>query len=184
MSKKKLTQERVKELFNYNPKTGILTNKTSRNSKAQKGGVSGCLDRQGYLKTKVNSKSYKTHRLIWLYVYGYFPENSIDHINRKKDDNKIKNLRETSLVCNLRNCGNPKTNTSGVKGVYWKKDRNRWRPSICVYSKPRYLGSYKNFHNAVCARLAAEQCVGWESCDSSTPAFKYVKKYINRDLKQ
>ncbi len=34
------------------------------------------------------------HRLIWIYHYGPIPEGfEIDHINRKRDDNRIENLR-------------------------------------------------------------------------------------------
>ncbi len=41
----------------------------------------------------------------------------------------------------------------------------------------RYLGTYDNFDNAVLARLAAEQCLGWAGCDNSSPAYKYAKNH-------
>lgn len=38
---------------------------------------------------------------------------------------------------------------------------------------------FKNLKwNAVCARLAGEQCLDWEGCDSNSPAYKYVKENI------
>ena len=35
--------------------------------------------------------------------------------------------------------------------------------------------------DAVCARLAAEQCLNWEGCDSNSSAYQFVKKYILGD---
>lgn len=49
-----------------------------------------------------------------------------------------------------------KNNTSGVPGVDWRIDRKRWRATICFKGKRRYLGSYKNFEDAVNARKRAE----------------------------
>ncbi|MCP4373526.1 MAG: hypothetical protein GY797_36295 [Deltaproteobacteria bacterium] len=49
---------------------------------------------------------------------------------------------------------------------------------LCINGINKYLGTYNNFDNAVCARLAGEQCVNWSGCDSNSPAFKYVKGHI------
>jgi hypothetical protein len=111
-------------------------------------------------------------------MYGYWPENVIDHKDRVRHHNWIKNLREVSNQCNQRNRGNSKNNTSGVKGVSFDNVTNKWRPYIKINNKLFRLGSYKEFDNAVCARLAAEQCLGWSGCDSNSPAFQYVKDFI------
>ena len=76
---------------------------------------------------------------------------------------------------NMRNCGNRKDNTSGVKGINWDKKSKKWKAQIRVYGK-FYLGCYKHLHNAVLARLAAEQCLGWPGCDSASPAYRYAVK--------
>ena len=38
-----------------------------------------------------------------MYVYGTFPENTIDHINRIKTDNRLVNLRDVTVAENNRN---------------------------------------------------------------------------------
>jgi len=178
MPKRNLTQKRLKELLHYNHYTGIFINKTSRSYAVKIGSTAGSLDSDGYLSIMVDNIPYLTHRLAWLYVYGYFPENDIDHKNRKPGDNRIKNLREVSRSCNSRNTGNSKANTSGVKGVSWHKSTNKWRVQITVLCKQKHISTYKDFGEAVCARLAAEQCLNWSNCDSSSPAFQYVQKNI------
>lgn len=176
----RLTQERLKELFHYDQNTGIFTRAKTVTYNSKRGDVSGYKDEFGYLQIQVDGRLYRAHRLAWLYVYGYLPENDIDHINRIGDDNRIKNLREVSRSCNNRNSGNSKANTSGVKGVSYAKKIKKWRAQIKIYGRVYVVGHYVDFDNAVCARLAAEQCVGWAGCAKISPAYQYVKQYIQK----
>lgn len=48
-------------------------------------------------------------------------------------------------------------NTSGVPGVDWLRSRRRWRASICFKGKRYFLGSYRQFEDAVRARKRAEE---------------------------
>lgn len=176
--KKKLTQKRLKELMEYNPETGEFTRKTAPCNGTKVGDIAGGCDSEGYIRIRVGRKRHFAHRLAWLYVRGFWPKNEIDHINRDPSDNRLCNLREVSHQCNMRNCGNPKTNTSGVKGVRRHKRRKKWEARICVDNEYKFLGTYNSFDNAVCARLAAEQCLNWSGCDSSSPAYQYVQKML------
>ena len=126
----------------------------------------------------INGREYGVHRLAWFYVYGYWPENGVDHMDRIRHHNWINNLREISQQCNMRNTDNYKTNTSGVKGVSWNEKLKKWTGQLSLNNKSKYLGCYKEFDNAVCARLAGEQCLNWEGCDSCSPAYQYVKENI------
>ena len=75
MKKQKLTQEELKRLLNYDPKTGIFVWKIYRNYNAKIGDIAGNTNATtGYINIKINNKSYSAHRLAWLYVYGYFPD--------------------------------------------------------------------------------------------------------------
>jgi len=49
-----------------------------------------------------------------------------------------------------------KNNRSGVPGVEWRKNSQRWRATICFKGHRYYLGSYERFTDAVVARRNAE----------------------------
>ena len=183
MFKGKLSQERLRELLDYDSKTGSFVWKISMKNNVVKGNIAGAINKLGYRLISIDRKTYRANRLAWFYEYGYFPENGIDHRDRIKHHNWISNLREASAQCNARNTGNKKNNTSGVKGVCWHKEKVKWDARIKINGKNKHLGYYKNLYNAACARLSAEQCVGWEGCDSYSPAFQYVQKNIIKDYK-
>ena len=172
----KLTQGTVHQLLDYNPETGELKWKVSRGSR-KVGGVAGTAS-NGYLVVRVNGKLYRNHRIIWLWVYGYFPENQIDHINRIRSDNRIDNLREVSQTCNNRNCGMSSNNKSGVTGIHWFTRCSTWQSFIMVDYKRKHLGYHKDLTEAVAHRLAAEQCLDWSGCDSSSSAYQYMQDYL------
>jgi len=169
-----MTQTELKELLHYNPNTGIFTrNRNCGNYK--KGSESGCLDGRGYWYVGINRKRYKRSRLAWLYVYGYFPENLIDHIDRDKSNDRIINLREASPSCNVRNCPVPSTNTSGIKGVCWSE--NKWKASIRVNGKIKTLGRFLDKLTAAKIRYEAEIKYNYISCDERSSALEYINSF-------
>ena len=115
---------------------------------------------------------------MYLYHHGYLPENYVDHINRDKLDNRIENLREVSKSCSSRNVSQQSHTASGVKGVAWSADEGRWKSSIDVAGRKIFLGYSSCLLEAACLRLAAEQAEGWQGCESSSPAFLYVKENL------
>lgn len=50
-----------------------------------------------------------------------------------------------------------KTNTSGIRGVYYNKKRNKWIAQIMFKQKCYYLGGYDNIDDAAEARAKAEK---------------------------
>jgi len=160
-------QDRLKQLYSYDNELGVLRWKNPTNRSVLRGSVVGSLHSSGYMFTTIARKMFSIHRLIFILHHGYNPENDIDHINGIKNDNRIENLREVSVICNLRNSKLSKLNRSGVKGVYWKPSSKRWVAEICDNYKSHFLGYYKDLVEASYARLAAEQCLGWNSCDST-----------------
>ena len=168
-----VTQEEVKKLLHYSSSTGILIWR-----KARRGIRYDMVDvykgSGGFIIININYRNYRAHRLIWLYVYGTFPEYTIDHIDRNRTNNKIKNLRDVPRFENMRNTINPSDNKSGVKGIRWESDRNKWYVQITVHRKKSCLGRFTSFTEAVYHRLAAEQCLGWLNHNSTSPAFLYV----------
>ncbi|HGT7578247.1 TPA: HNH endonuclease [Escherichia coli] len=68
----------------------------------------------------------------------------IDHINNVKTDNRICNLREASNNENGWNAGKPSTNTSGVKGVSWDAEKNKWKAHCRVFGKKYTVGRFSS----------------------------------------
>jgi hypothetical protein len=169
-----ITQEQVRELFLY--EDGNLFWQVHR-SNTRIGSMVGCRSSSGYLHAKIDNKLYLVHRLVFLYHFGYLPENDIDHIDKCRMNNKIENLREVSKSCNARNSTQQSQTSSGIKGLSWYKPTEKWLAHIRVNSISRYLGRYSDFTEAVAHRLAAEQCLEWGSCDSSSPAYQFMKDY-------
>lgn len=125
----KLTQEKLKELLEYDSKTGIFTWRHGVSAR-RSGSNAGGLRNDGYRQIRVDGNYHYEHRLVWLYEYGYFPENIIDHKDRDKANNNLSNLREVSQSCNMRNASARVDNTSGVKGVKWRKKNCSWESTI------------------------------------------------------
>lgn len=126
----KITQERVRELFDYRP-DGALIWKVPRGT-VKVGDVAGCITVDGYWQITVDKKNYRAHRLVWLWHDGYLPEHKLDHKDRDRSNNRRKNLREVGDMCNMRNTGNHRSNTSGVKGIYRDNQRQIWVAHITV----------------------------------------------------
>jgi hypothetical protein len=72
----------------------------------------------------------------------------VDHINGDKLDNRRANLRLATIGQNRQNAARRKDNTSGVKGVSWKRGENKWRARIVVDGKERHLGLFDRLEDA------------------------------------
>lgn len=151
-----LTQERLKELLDYDPETGVFTRKVSLSRRVKVGDIAGSLHPHGYLTLMVDAKSYVAHRLAWFYVYGVWPK-EIDHINRIRNDNRISNLREVSRLENMYNKSKYANNSSGLTGVSWHKATGKWHSSICAKGLQKYLGLFDTPEEAHAAYLAAKE---------------------------
>ena len=139
--KKEITQELLKELFHYDPLTGIFTRIKKTNNRCKIGEPVGYLD-NGYFRISIYDKLYLLHRLAWLYTYGSFPVDMLDHINGISDDNRLINLREATVSENNSNSTIPVNNTSGYKGVSWNKKSSKWVAQISHNNKKIGLGYF------------------------------------------
>jgi len=79
-----------------------------------------------------------------------------DHKHGNGLDNRKSQLRNCTHAQNSKNRKLNSDNTTGYKGVYWKKDRNRWIARIMVDGKDICLGYFKDIQEAVEARKIAE----------------------------
>ena len=98
------------------------------------------------------------HKLV-AQAFIHNPDNKqfVDHINHNKLDNCLQNLRWCTLSENQHNKSLHKNNTSGHPGVYWSKQRNKWRVQIRLNGKLIHCGLYNDIDIAVSVRRAKEQ---------------------------
>jgi hypothetical protein len=147
-----LTQQRLRELLDYNPTTGIFSSRRAK-SKLKIGGVAGATHRQGYTLIGVDGERFRGCRLAWLYMTGEWPDQHIDHINGDPTDDRWNNLRECSRSENMANAtllrGN---NTSGARGVSWNKRLEKWHARVNFEGKLHHCGYFDDFDEAVEAR--------------------------------
>lgn len=151
---RELTAERLRYLFHYEPSSGIFT--VLINSKGRKKGAPvGYISDQGYRKISVDNHEYRAHRLAWLYVYGEWPKQFIDHLNHVRDDNRIRNLRDVSNSANLYNRSGPtKQNALGVLGVAVAKDKSgrKFIARAWINGKSVHLGTHLTLADAMKVR--------------------------------
>jgi hypothetical protein len=125
------------------------------------GDLAGYLHSTGYRCVEIDHQIYLAHRIIWKMTTGNDPAILIDHKDGDKANNRRSNLREATKGENQRNSKKSVSNTSGVKGVCWDVQAQRWRAQLSVNRRPIYIGSFNNLADAARARqLAAEQMHG------------------------
>jgi hypothetical protein len=132
--------------FTYCPVSGeikgmygkVITNKKSK----------------GYIMVKldIEGKIYfiRAHRLAWLLHYGQLPDNSIDHIDGNKSNNKIDNLRDVTHQQNH-------WNRTTAKGYTWNKNANKFHAQIQINGKKKHLGLFHTEQEARNAYLKGKE---------------------------
>jgi hypothetical protein len=103
------------------------------------------------------------HRIIYQIHNPYdslLPSDEIDHINGDSLNNAKHNLRKVSLKVNHQNKLIPITNTSGVMGVTWDKNKLKWRTEVRWRDsnnirQRKFLGYFDSIHEAAEVRRIA-----------------------------
>lgn len=157
--KKLMTQDILKEYFNYDPTTGYVTWKTKHCSKVIKDSRAGSIaTTHRHRVIKFMGCVYAEHRLIWLWCYGIHPVHHIDHINHDKCDNRLCNLREVTQAENNLNNSKRKDNTTGTTGVYInsKNSKKKFTAELHIHGKRVFYKSFYTLNEAIIARKGQE----------------------------
>lgn len=154
--------EWLKTQLSYDPETGDFSWLCKKQGRGL--GKAGHLDKDGYFRTAMRYNNQKHDlqlaRVAFALMVGRWPI-CIDHINGNRTDNRWFNIREVSQAENSKNQKVYKNNTSGVPGVRWIKDKNKWGSRIRHAGKVHSLGHYQCFFEAVCAKKSAELRYGF-----------------------
>jgi HNH endonuclease/AP2 domain len=155
-----VTQARLKELVIYDPETGEFRWRVSRPG-AHAGDLCGRINSYGYREIGVDRVLYRAQRLAVLYMTGSWPTKVVDHVNRDRADNQWVNLRQANQSCNSVNAALKRSNTSGLIGVTWDSDRQKWRAQIRINGRKTNLGRFASPKEAAIAHdAAARACFG------------------------
>lgn len=109
------------------------------------------IDEYGYIRTKDYSCGIQSIRLHRMVLHLEDPETKVDHINSNKVDNRKSNLRVCTQAENCMNRMMQSNNTSGYKGVCWKKGNNKWVARIRLNRKLIHIGYFTNKEQAALA---------------------------------
>lgn len=164
----------LRELLDYDPATGEflwrvrgenqisqLRIRSSWNTRYAGKPALTAKNSDGYLAGTIMSCGFLAHRVAWAYHYGEWPLGEIDHINGDRTDNRLQNLRVVTKLENARNQKRASNNSTGVTGVQWRRDSNKWRAVITVAGRHKNLGSFNKKSDAIAARRAAEREFGY-----------------------
>ncbi len=144
-----LTREKALSIYDYCPISGVVTSKINRRQ-AKIGTVLGSPHGTGYLTVWYVNKNYFIHRVIWLMVYGEWPE-QVDHIDGDRSNNRIQNLRKVTPYENSKNRNLSKANKSGFNGVR-QLPNGSWKAYTVYNYRQIHLGCFNKYEDAVNAR--------------------------------
>ena len=143
----------------------------------------------GYMRFNVRKyggtqKMYHVHRFVWECFNGIIPEGKvIDHINNKKEDNRLCNLQ---LMTSQQNCkksakdrdytfnANNHKNRKCVKAI--NKNTNEETYFYSMSAVQQHLGI-----NAGIVKMVCESWYGYKSSFSKKDGHSYTFQYIKQD---
>jgi hypothetical protein len=117
-----------------------------------------------FISLRANNKTTAkmNHRLVAeTFLDNPDAKQYVDHIDNNKVNNNLVNLRYATNKENAQNAKLNTANTSGTKGVYFSKSKNKWCAQIKIDGIQMYLGSFDNKEDAIQARVTkANQVFG------------------------
>lgn len=168
MVKIEITQDLLKQLFDYRGGFLYWKTKTSPSSHNNIGKRAGGLDKKANrYRIKINGKLYFSARLIFFYHTGEWPE-TVDHSNHNTTDDRIEKLRAASKTENGRNRTSAKNSSSKYLGVHWNKKNQKWYASIRINTKLIHLG---------CFEVETEAALAYNKA-----AIKYFGEFANLNI--
>lgn len=154
-----VTADIARLLLRYDAEDGSFIWRARIGPRATVGSSAARAGSNGYACISLLGKSYYAHRVAWLMTHDAWPGEQIDHINGKRSDNRIANLRD---VTHAENCQNkrealPTNKSSGLLGVSWCKVMKRYVAGIGVDGAHRKIGYFDDPTEAHAAYVAAKR---------------------------
>ena len=160
-----MTRSELQSHLHYDPDTGIFTWRyrpsVPRHVNSRFAGkTAGSTNTQGYTQIRIHNQRYLAHTLAVIYMLDMVPE-EVCHNDHNPANIAWDNLQITKPYGRRKNSSRHRDNTSGVVGVCWDKETNRWLAYISNDKERIRLGRYTDFNEAVAIRRAAERKYGY-----------------------
>ncbi|WP_207099698.1 HNH endonuclease [Paracoccus shandongensis] len=140
-----LTQNRLRQVLNYDPETGVFRFVKGR----RKGRTAGTVhDTRGFLKVSIDGRNHLLHRLACLWMTGTMPRWNVEHINGDHGDNRWANLREGERS-QKRQYRAPRRQTTTCTGI-WKVGTS-FEAMVAVQGVTINLGAFETMDKAAAA---------------------------------
>lgn len=188
----KISVDRLREIIDYDPETGKMVWRErpeehfpegkptpAKRAAMWNGKYAGkpaltSADPRGYFRGAISGLNVYAHRVAVALGAGDWPDGEVDHINRDKADNRLKNLRVVSHAENRRNTPNfdaalmkrlneaaqellsdTETYDFKIAGIR-RQSKTTWSARIKKDGTERHLGTFRCFGEALLARLEAQ----------------------------
>jgi hypothetical protein len=153
--------ELLREYLDYDPETGWLIWKprarhrfatykgwavwNANNAGARAGNVKGT----GHRRVLIEKSSYQEHRVIYKWMTGEEPPETLDHKHGDGDNNRWVNLRPASHLQQKWNMRIRNDNKSGFRGVH--PSGTRWSARISIDGRYQHIGCFGTAEDAAAA---------------------------------
>jgi len=115
----------------------------------------------GYFHGCIFGEKVCAHVIAFALHHGTWPEQTVDHVNGDRMDNRPENLRDVPHLQNMRNQPRSIASSTGFTGVHFSKSRNKYEAHITVNGKTVHLGRFDQMSDAVAARKRANAEYGF-----------------------
>ena len=155
MNKRIISVGEIQQSVTYNPENGQIHNIST-------GKLAGSRSsKSNYVSVHIRGIKMRGHVVAWIMENGEYPNECIDHINGIRSDNRISNLRSITHSENMKNKVRYKNNTTGVAGVYFDKDRGKYRARLGFGKNVIHVGRFDNLIEAKGAIALARKKHGY-----------------------
>jgi hypothetical protein len=158
MTARRLTAKRVRELLDYDPKTGEFRWRPRPNNPAANARLAGKLaghEADGYWRIRFDGHNHAAARLAWLWMKGWLPKGDVDHRDGNGLNNRWDNLRASTKAQNNQNLKRAPSSKGHPTGCTWLEHRQKWQVYIGVDGKRVFVGHFGTRDAAARAYLDA-----------------------------
>jgi hypothetical protein len=150
-----LTQDYLKEILDYDPKTGIFKWKVSKR-KTREGDIAGSVNTYNRRVISIDGLSFTASRLAFLYMTGVFPVHSLRHLNKKNADDSWDNLKEVVPLFKRKVPNIADKPPGKYPGIHWRVRKAHWEVKFYTNGRHIILGCFDTFDEAVECKKEAD----------------------------